>query len=75
MIVTNFPGKWTKNMKVSAVSDHLLEHNCTIDFDLTDIFTSDFCKFNLSVNESLLIKLDNPLLNITTKSFLFESLD
>ena len=54
---------------VSAVSDHLLECNCSIDFDHFDILASDTNKFRLLIKESLLIKRDQPQLNKAIKSF------
>ena len=56
-------------IKQSAVSDHLLECNCSIDFDHFDILASDANKFRLLIKESLLIKRDQPQLNKTIKSF------
>ena len=67
--------KWLKNMKDSAVSDHLLQCNCTIDFDLFYVYATDVSKFNLLLKESLLIKRDNPILNRKTKSLPLELLD
>ena len=58
-------------MKDSAVSDHLLQCNYTIDFDHFDVLANDFNKFNLLVKESLLIKRDNLVLIRTTKLFHF----
>ena len=75
MGISNLTGKRLKNIKDSAVSDHLLQCSCAIDFDHFDILATDVSKFNLLVKESLLIKLDNPMLNRTTKSFPFELLD
>ena len=49
----------------SVVLDHLLQCNCTIDFDHFDVLATHVSKFNLLVKESLLIKRDNPVLNIT----------
>ena len=69
MGISNLTGKRLKNVKDSTVSDHLLQCNCTIDFDHFDILTTDISKFNLLVTESLLIKCDNLVLNRTTKSF------
>ena len=66
--VSNLTGKWFKNIKDSAVSDHLLQCNCTIDFDHFDILANDVGKFNLLVKESLLIKRENPVLNRTAHS-------
>ena len=53
--------------QTSAVSDHLLECNCLIDFDHFDIPAADTNKFRLLINESLLIKRDQPQLNKTIK--------
>ena len=75
MGVSNLTRKQLKNIKDSAVSDHSLQCNCTIDFDHFDILATDVTKFNLLVKESLLIKRDNPVLSITTKSFPLELLD
>ena len=75
MGVSNLTGKRLKNIKDLAVSDHLLQYNCTIDFDHFDILATDVSKFNHLVNESLVIKRDNPVLNRTTKSFSLELFD
>ena len=61
---SNLTGRRLKNMKDSAVSDHLLQCNCTTNFDHFDVLATVFSKFNLLVKESLLIKCDNPVLNI-----------
>ena len=44
MSVFNLTGKLLKNIKGSAVSDHLLQCNCTIDFDHFDILATDVSK-------------------------------
>ena len=75
MGVSNLTGKWLKSIKDSAVSDHLLQCNCTIDFDHFYILVTDVCKFNLLVKERLLITCDNPVLSGTTKSFPLELFD
>ena len=67
MRISNLTGKCLKSVKQSAVSDHLIECNCSIDFDHSDILASDANKFRLLIKESLLIKLDQ--LNRTIKSF------
>ena len=69
MDIFNLTGKHLKGVKQSAVSDHLLECNCSIDFDHFDILASDTSKFGLFIKESLLIKCDQPQLNKTIKSF------
>ena len=61
--------KRVKNVKESAVSDQLLQCNCTIDFDHFDVLASDTNSFRLLIKESLLIKCDKPVLNLTVKSF------
>ena len=62
MGVSNLTGKRSKNIKDSAFSDHLLQYNCTIDFDHFEILATDVVsKFNLLVKEKLLIKRDNPV--------------
>ena len=71
MGVSNLTGKQLKNIKDAVVSDHLLQYNCTIDFDHFDILATDVSKFNILVKENLLIKRGNPVLNRTTKSFPF----
>ena len=65
MGISNLTGKRLKCVKQSAVSDHLLECNCSIDFDHFDILASDANKFRLLTTESLLIKYDQPQLNKT----------
>ena len=75
MGVSNLTGKRLKNIKDSAVSDHLLQSNCTIDFDHFDLLVTDVSKFNLLLKESLLMERDNPVLNRTTTSFPLELFD
>ena len=70
--ISNLTGK---HLKQSAVSDHLLEYNCSIDFDHFDIAASDANIFRLLIKESLLIKHDQPQLNKTIKSFLLKRFD
>ena len=60
MGISNLTGKRLKCVKQSAVSDHLLECNCSIDFDHFDILASDANRFRLLIKESLLIKRDQP---------------
>ena len=69
MGISNLTGKHLKNVKQSAISRHLLECNCSIDFDHFDILAPDRKNFRLLIKESLLIKHDQPQLNKTTKSF------
>ena len=49
MVIFNLTGKHFKCVKQSAVSDHLLECNCLIDFDHFDILASDANRFRLLI--------------------------
>ena len=50
MMISNLTGKRLKSVKQSEVSDHLLECNSSIDFDLFDILVSDAKTFRLLIN-------------------------
>ena len=52
-----------QNVKQSAISDHLLACNCTINFNNFDILAAEPNTFKLLLRESLLIKHDKPILN------------
>ena len=69
MSISHLTGKRLKCVKQSAVSDHLLECSCSIDFDHFDILASDPNKFRLLIKERLLIKRDQPQLNKTLSHF------
>ena len=69
MGISNLTGKRVKNVKESAISDHLLQCDCTTDFDHFDILASDTNSFRLLIKESLLVKHDKPVLNRIIKSF------
>ena len=71
----NLNGKRLKCVKQSAVSDHLLQCNCSIDFDHFDNLASDANRFRFLIKESLLIKRDQPQLNKTIKSFPLKRFD
>ena len=73
--ISNLTGKRLKNDMQSAISDHLLQCNCTINFDDFDILAAESNKFKLLLRESLLIKRDKPILNRTIKSFPLELFD
>ena len=75
MGISNLTGKRLKNVKQSAISDHLLQCNCTINFDNFDILAAESNKFKLLLRESLLMKHDKPILNRTIKSFPLELFD
>ena len=53
---SNLTGKRLKNVKQSGISDHLLQCNCTVNFDNFDILAAEYNKFKLLLWESLLIK-------------------
>ena len=71
MGIFDLAGKRLKCVKQSAVSDHLLECNSSIDFDHFDILASDANKFRLLIKKSLLIKCDQLQLNkvVSVKTF------
>ena len=75
MGISNLTDKRVKHVKESAVSDHLLQCDCTIDFDHFDILASDTNSFRLLIKESLLIKREKPVLNLTVKSLLWKLFD
>ena len=68
-ISSNLTEKRVKNVKQSAVSDHLLQCDCSINFDNFDILPSETNNFRLLIKESLLIMREKPVLNRTTTSF------
>ena len=68
MGISNLTGKRVKHVKESAVSEHVLQCDCTIAFGNFDILASDTNSFRLLIKESLLIKRDKPVLNHTVKS-------
>ena len=67
--ISTLTGKLVKNVKQTAVSDHLLQCNCAIDFDHFNVLPSKINSFRLIIKDSLLIKRDKPILNCTVKSF------
>ena len=67
--ISNLTGKYLKSVKQSAVSDHLLECNCLIDFDHFNILDADANKFRLLIKESLLIKRASPSLTKPSSHF------
>ena len=69
MGISNLTRKHFKSVKQLAVSDHILECNCSIDVNHFDILASHANKFRLPIKESLLINRDHPQLKKTIKSF------
>ena len=64
--------KRVKNVKQSAISDHLLTCDCKINFDDFTILSKGSSNYNLIIKESLLIARGNPILKKTDKLFLSE---
>ena len=56
MGISNLIEKRLKNVSQSAISDHLLQHNCAINFDDFRILAADSNKFKLLLNVSSLKK-------------------
>ena len=75
MGISNLTRKRLKIIKQSAISDHLLQCNSTINFDNFDILGEESNEFKLLLRESLLIKRDKPILNRTIKAFPLELFD
>ena len=72
MGISHLTNKRLKNVKQSAISDHLLTCDCNINFDDFTILSKDSNNINLLIKESLLISCDKPILNKTVKSFPLE---
>ena len=49
---SNLKEKSVKNVKPLAVSDHLFECDCSVDFSNFDILATDASKFNLLIKGS-----------------------
>ena len=69
MGMSNLTGKHLKNVKQPAIFDHLLQCNCTINFDDFNIFATDSNKFKLLLRENWLIKHGKTSLKRTIKLF------
>ena len=67
MGISDLIGKRVRNEKESAVSYHLSQCDCTIDFDHFNILASVTNSFRLLIEESLLIKRCKPVLNRIAK--------
>ena len=58
MGISDLTEKRFKSFKQSAASEHLIECNCSIDFNHFDILASDANKYRFPFKNSLLIKRD-----------------
>ena len=58
MGISDLTEKRLKSFKQSAASEHLIECNCSIDFNHFDILVSGANKHRFPVKNSLLIKHD-----------------
>ena len=72
MGISHLTNKRIKNIKQSAISDHLLTCDCNINFDDFTIWSKDSNNINLLVKQSLLVSRDKPIFNKTVKSFPLE---
>ena len=70
MGISNLKGKCLKNVKQSAISDHLLQCNCAINFDDFSILAMDSNKIKWLLSKSLLIKYYKPILKLVSAIFL-----
>ena len=73
MGISNLIKKHLKNVRER--DRHLLQCNCTINFEDFSILATDCNKFKSLPRESFLIKRDKAILNRTIKSFLLELFD
>ena len=67
MWISNLTAKHLKNVKKSAISDHLLQCNCAINFDGFNILATDSNKSKRLLRDILLIKRGKHILNMTIK--------
>ena len=63
MGISYLANKRLKNVKQSAISDHLLISDCNINFDDFTTLFKDSYNINLLIKESSLISHDKPILN------------
>ena len=73
--IFNLTGKRLRNVKQSAISDHLLYCSCALNLDDFSILATNCNKFKMLLRESLLIKREKSILNRTIKSFPLELFD
>ena len=70
--ISHLTNKRLKNVKQSAISDHVQTYDCNINFNDFTILSKDSNNINLLIKESLLISRDKLILNKTVKSFPLE---
>ena len=75
MEIFNLTGKLLKSVQQSAISEHLLQCNCTINFDNSGLLCAESNKFKLLLRERFLIKRYNPILTRTIKSYPLQVFD
>ena len=73
MGISHLTNKRLKNVKQSAISDHLLTCDCNVNFNDFTILSRDSNNVSFLIKESLLIARDEPSLDKTVKSFSLES--
>ena len=71
MGISHLTNERLKNVKQSAISDHVLTCDCNINVNDFTILSEDF-NTSLLIKESLLISRGKPILNKTMKSFPLE---
>ena len=75
MGILHLTNKRLKNVKQSAISDHLLICDCNMNFDDFTILSKDSNDINWLIKESLLISCDKSISNKTVKCFPLELLE
>ena len=75
MGISNLSEKCLRNVKQSAISDHLSQCNFAINSDNFSIFAMTCNKLKLLFRESFLIKCDKYILSRTIKSLSLEPLN
>ena len=68
MGISNLTERSVKTVR-AQISNHLLQYDCSTDFDHFCTLASDTQKIRLHVKESLFIKREKPVLNRTIGSF------
>ena len=69
MGISHLTNKRLKNVKQSAISDHLLTCDCSMNFNHFPILSKDSNNINLLIKESLLASCEKEILNKRVKYF------